>query len=688
MGPKGSVADEFDNQKGYHIRWSRLDKSVEVKDSGGGLLRSPVSFGNGGIKKDILKQISGCAEPGEVLACMGPSGSGKTSLLNCLSGRSSYNSGYISINGETVTSQSMKRLMSKIAYVKQADIFFQHLSVRDQLMYTALLRLPSSLSREDKNKEVQRVISLLRLKKVTDSPIMMLSGGERKRVNIGTELLTDPIVLLLDEPTSGLDSTSAVSLMKVLRVLAQDHGKTVVTTIHQPSSAVFHSFDKLIMLSEGCVVYFGSPTASLDYLKNLDLACPDGYNAADHWMDLLVIDSAIQEEQQTKERQERDSDTDINTEISVGNEGEGGGGGGGGGESKNDDNLAMTRVEISQKSSSKFNETEMPRNKLQLSWDNEAVAEQMDTFSLSGSQSKTKNQELYTVDGKKSKYNTSWFTQYLVLTHRCLKNSKSAIFIPLNLIKSLLIGAITGFVWWQMDYTERTVKDRSAYFFFTMTYWVFDSMFSALMSFPEEREIILKERASGSYHLSAYFMAKTSSDAPVRLTLPFLYMVTSYWMAGIDNSFWVFLASTGCTLLSVVAGEALGLLVGSAIPRMDHAITVMTISMLALMLVGGFFVDHIPIFVSWCRYLSPFKYAFDSSLPIVFNKDVPCDGSGALENLCQGKDTGYASAASVIKSLNVQGSIGFNVGMLIVICLLPRYFAYLALRRQKAGERS
>merc|ERR1712232_1235782 len=123
--------------------------------------------------------------------------------------------------------------------------------------------------------------------------------------------------------------------------------------------------------------------------------------------------------------------------------------------------------------------------------------------------------------------------------------------------KSLLIGAITGSVWWQMDYTERTVKDRSAYFFFTMTYWVFDSMFSALMSFPEEREVIQKERASGSYHLSAYFMAKTSSDAPVRLTLPFLYMIPSFWMAGIDDRFSMFLASTACTLLSVLADEAI-----------------------------------------------------------------------------------------------------------------------------------
>lgn len=115
----------------------------------------------------------------------------KTSLLNALSGRSVYESGTISINGEVLQSQSgMKRLMSKIAYVKQADIFFQHLTVRDQFTYTALLRLPSSMTTERKVAEVDRIIALLRLNKVENSPIKMLSGGEAKRVNIGTELLT------------------------------------------------------------------------------------------------------------------------------------------------------------------------------------------------------------------------------------------------------------------------------------------------------------------------------------------------------------------------------------------------------------------------------------------------------------------------------------------------------------------
>ena len=224
MSPRSVESSSSDNNdpinnnnshKGYYLRWSRLSKWVEIKVSAGGLMgrssisnRTFVPSESGSFKsktkKTILDNVSGYAAPGQVLAIMGPSGSGKTSLINILSGRSSYQQGVLSINGQATSAQSMKRLMAQVAYVKQADVFFGHLTVRDQLTYTALLRMPSHISKADKHAEVERVIRLLRLTKVADSQIRMLSGGEKKRVNIGTELLTDPSVLLLDEPTSGL----------------------------------------------------------------------------------------------------------------------------------------------------------------------------------------------------------------------------------------------------------------------------------------------------------------------------------------------------------------------------------------------------------------------------------------------------------------------------------------------------
>ena len=633
------------------------------------------------------------------LAINSPSGSGKTSLLNCLSGRNPFNSGVVSVNGRPLAGADMKRLMAKIAYVKQADIFFEHLTVRDQLGYTAMMRLPQVWTKQRKMEEVEQIIRLLRLTKVATSEIRMLSGGEKKRVNIGTELLTDPDVLLLDEPTSGLDSTSAVALVKMLQGLARTKNKTIITSIHQPSSAVFASFDRLIMLAEGHVVYFGRPRDSMNYLRQQHLNCPDGYNAADHWMDLLVQDSAIEEEEENSSghvdmngSNTHADPTPTTSASTVDSDGEVLSGNDGPIEIEESNNEKDEHHVAFKKSLQHTGPTSMTkRQQLIGAWDNEAVAEQMDFF-VKQEHTNRLSIEMSSPDSKKneqlaSKYNTSWGLQYRVLVHRSLKNSRSAIFTTINIIKSCALGLVTGLLWFQMEYTEARVFDRSSYFFFTMTFWVFDAMFQSFMTFPTERTVVLKERASGSYQLSAYFMGKTTSEMPARLVLPMIYMIISFWMASIGTKFSMFLATTFISLLSVMAGEAIGLLVGATIYDTEKGMTFMTVISLFLALVGGFFVENVPSFLVWCKYLSPFKYSFDASLQLVFNVPVPCDGSGALETLCNGSDEGYASPEEVMAFLGVQGSVGFNIGILIAIGLVPRYLAYLALRSKKEGDR-
>lgn len=592
------------------------------------------------------------------MALMGPSGSGKTSLLNSLSGRTAYQSGILSINGIEPSPQAKKRLLTKIAYVKQADIFFSHLSVRDQLTYTALLRLPEDWPTESKLAEVDKILKMLRLAGVAESPIRLLSGGERKRTNIGTELLTDPSVLLLDEPTSGLDSTGAVALLQLLQNLAKQHRKTIITSIHQPSSRVFFSFDKLMMLAEGNVVFFGTPKQSLSYLRGINMACPDGYNAADHWMDLAVTSTA-----------------DASSSFSSPPQG---------------NRIAGYNVEDPFKPSSQL---------LIETWDNESVADQVDEDAKRHQEQQQKEQNVMhgTVvrvgdtkkkEAKISKYNTSWATQYRVLVHRALKNSKSAIFTPINMTKSAALGILAGFLYFQMPYTESSILDRNSFFFFAMTYWVFAAMFDSLMSFPAEREVILKERSSGAYHLSAYFMAKTTSELPMRMALPTIYMTISFWLAGVSPRFSLFLLTTLISLLAVIAGESIGLLVGASVYDMEKAMASMTVISLALMLLGGFFVQKIPSWLVWGKYLSPFKYSFDASRRLVFDRPVPCDGSGALEELCGGDgDREFATSEEVLRFLDVEGTVLFNSLCLLAIGLVPRYIAYLALRAKKEDNR-
>lgn len=181
-------------------------------------------------------------------------------------------------------------------------------------------------------------------------------------------------------------------------------------------------------------------------------------------------------------------------------------------------------------------------------------------------------------------------------------------------------------------------------------------------------------------------MAKTTSEAPTRLTLPLLYMTISFWLAGISTRFALFVYTTLISLLSVLAGESYGLLVGASVDKMDRAMTTITVIALAMMLLGGFYVENVPGFVSWAKYLSPFKYAFDASREIVFDQAVPCDGSGELQDLCyDGRES--VPPDELKEFLDIDGTLSFNIGMLIVLGFVPRYFAYLALKSNKGGGR-
>lgn len=689
---------------GKHLRWTRITKSVEIKDTNTGLLRGSIAAAaivettdiedqvtsnakssnqqestvdsNKVNMKTILHQVSGSAAPGEVLALMGPSGSGKTSILDVLSGRSAYDSGVITLDGEIVTDRIMKKMKKRVAYVKQSDLFFGHLTVRDQLTYTAFLRLPSSWPKAKKVGEVDRIIKQLRLQKCAETPIFMISGGEKKRVNIGSELLTDPAIILLDEPTSGLDSTSAVALMSILHNLARDEGKTIITSIHQPSSAVFFKFDKLMLLADGNVVYFGTPQGSLEHVKKLGLECPAGYNAADHHMDLLVVDSAIDDDEEDTEGKNDEFTENNGADLVV----------------ANDTTTGLRhRTKAARRQTAGGTTT---KQKLISSWDSEAVAKQIEEedaeeqaqFGTAGGSLRSSLSRRQSIILSEKSFNSTWWTQYTVLVHRSMKNSRSAIFTKLNLIKAGAIGFMCGLLWFQMPYTESAVFDRSSYYFFTMTFWVFDAMFTAYMAFPLERAIIFKERSSGSYHLSAYFMAKTTSEAPARLALPAIYMIISYWMSGVNNNFGIFIASTLCSLLSVLAGESIGLFMGAAILDMEQGMVIMTVIALGLMVVGGFFVRNIPSWILWLGYLSPFKYSYNSSVQLVFNTPVPCDGSGLLA-VCEGGSDGYASTEDVLDFLGVQFSAGVNAALLLVMFIVVRILAFFALKSKKADER-
>eukprot|EP01083_Nonionella_stella_P106250 306338_1 len=203
------------------------------------------------IHKRILNNVSGKAVPGEVLAVMGPSGSGKTTLLDLLAlrGRTGTPSGTVLVNGQP-RDNSFKYLSS---YVPQEDNLIGTMSVCETMIFSANLNLGPSYSSDMKKEEANGMIAQLGLNGVANIKIGTvfqkgISGGQKRRVSIGVEIISKPKIIFLDEPTSGLDSAAAYQVMVFLKKFAKQ-GHSVVCTIHQPSSQVFHMIDRVLLLS-------------------------------------------------------------------------------------------------------------------------------------------------------------------------------------------------------------------------------------------------------------------------------------------------------------------------------------------------------------------------------------------------------------------------------------------------------
>jgi ABC-type multidrug transport system ATPase subunit/ABC-type multidrug transport system permease subunit len=211
----------------------------------------------------ILKNITGRASPGEMVALMGSSGAGKSTLLDILSQRKDTGviEGSITYNGHAH--------LPSFAYVMQDNVHMGILTVRESLHYAAELRINRNMSQEAKAKRVEKILAVLALQEVAEQVIGShmirgISGGQLKRVSIGVEIVHLPCLMFLDEPTTGLDSSTALEVMCAIRNLANQN-RTVLSTIHQPSGEVFSLFDSLLLLSEGRVVFFGPAAEAKDY---------------------------------------------------------------------------------------------------------------------------------------------------------------------------------------------------------------------------------------------------------------------------------------------------------------------------------------------------------------------------------------------------------------------------------------
>ncbi|XP_039140123.1 ABC transporter G family member 28-like isoform X2 [Dioscorea cayenensis subsp. rotundata] len=244
-----------------------------------------------GTKKQLLRSVTGKLKPGHVTAVMGPSGAGKTTFLNALAGKATGCdvTGLVLINGKAEPLRAYKRI---IGFVPQDDIVHGNLTVEENLWFSANCRLAAGMSKADKVLVVERVIESLGLQAIRDSLVGTIekrgiSGGQRKRVNVGLEMVMEPSLLILDEPTSGLDSSSSQLLLRALRHEALE-GVTICLVVHQPSYSLFKMFDDLILLAKGgLIAYHGSVKMVEEYFGGLGIDVPERVNPPDYYIDIL-----------------------------------------------------------------------------------------------------------------------------------------------------------------------------------------------------------------------------------------------------------------------------------------------------------------------------------------------------------------------------------------------------------------
>lgn len=274
---KKSEVSHLTNFNSIELRYSNLTVTAKVKTT----------------EKTIIYNQSGVLSPGTFTAILGPSGSGKTTLLNFLSGRLVSNNltieGGYELNGKAIS--SVEPYANQIAYIMQDDIIMETMTPRESFMFSANMRL--RMSEGERKRRVDALIDQLGLMDCCDTKIgnnlkKGISGGERKRTSIGIELITDPSVIFLDEPTTGLDSTTALQVVLLLRQLANE-GRTIVSTIHQPSSEVFYEFDQLLLICEGHCIYKGDSKESEAHFKSIGYECPPLMNLAEYYMDLMSL---------------------------------------------------------------------------------------------------------------------------------------------------------------------------------------------------------------------------------------------------------------------------------------------------------------------------------------------------------------------------------------------------------------
>uniref|UniRef100_A0A1A8CEL0 ATP-binding cassette, sub-family G (WHITE), member 2a n=1 Tax=Nothobranchius kadleci TaxID=1051664 RepID=A0A1A8CEL0_NOTKA len=547
------------NQHGATVSFHNI--YYKVKQGGGCLCRKKATI------KDILIDLNGIMKPG-LNAIMGATGSGKSSFLDVLAARKDP----AGLTGEVLIDGAPQPPNFKClsGYVVQDDVVMGTLTVRENLTFSAALRLPSSISQQEKDQKVNKLIQELGLGRVADSKvgtqlIRGISGGERKRTNIGMELIIDPPVLFLDEPTTGLDASTANSVLLLLKRMA-NHGRTIILSIHQPRYTIYRLFDSLTLLVNGKQVYHGPAQSALDYFSDIGFICEAHNNPADFFLDVINGDStAVALSNLDQEDLHDDSDS-----------------------------TSKSRKGIEDKLLEEYrNSHHYRQTKAEL----DRIVQGKQTAKFSPSRTIT--------------YNTGFLTQFKWVLKRTFRNlilnpQTSIAQVAVTLFLALVVGAL----FFKVQEDQSGIQNRIGSLFFIVVNQCFSSL-SAAELFITERKLFTHEYISGYYRVSVYFLCKILSDILTLRTIPaMVFTCVAYFMIGLKATVEAFFTFMFTVALVSYTATSMAMAISADQTVVAIANIFMTISFVFMMIFAGLLVNlpSIASWLAWLKYLSIPRY--------------------------------------------------------------------------------
>ncbi|KAL5148779.1 ABC transporter G family member 11 [Glycine soja] len=487
-------------------------------------------------RKPILKGLTGYAKPGQLLAIMGPSGCGKSTLLDTLAGRlapSTKQTGKILINGH-----KHALAYGTSAYVTHDDAVLSTLTVGEAVYYSAHLQFPESMFNRDKKEKADFTIRQMGLQDATDTRIKGkgskgLSEGQKRRLAICIEILTSPKLLLLDEPTSGLDSAASYYVMSRIASLKIRDGikRTIVVSIHQPSSEVFELFDNLCLLSSGETVYFGPTSAATEFFALNGYPCPPLHNPSDHFLRIINKDFKLDDEECFNKTLPKEEAVDIlvgfykSSEIS---------------------NQVQKEVAIIGESEHGF----MERNRTQ----------------------------------------TAFLTQCHILVRRSsLHLFRDVSNYWLRLAMFVLAAISLGTIFFDVGSGEASIQARGALVSFVASVLTFITLLGGFPPFVEQMKVFQRERLNGHYGVAAFVISHTLSPIPYMVLMSLIPGVITYYLSGLHTGLERCLYFSCVLLACILWVESLMMVVSSIFPNPNTGITVSGGIMGIMILTGGFF---------------------------------------------------------------------------------------------------